>query len=123
MRNFNNFIENVPVINPSSNYLIIWDFIHSVIILFCVFYLPIEWITGATFIHIYKNEWMQFLIVSMIIFGIDILVNFNVGYFKRGMCIMNRREICLRYLKTSFICDLLSIVPLIVSLNFLEGAD
>ncbi|CAG9325145.1 unnamed protein product [Blepharisma stoltei] len=44
-------------------------------------------------------------------FIVDIIFNFNTGFFKRGILIMNRKLIAWNYLKTWFILDILSSFP------------
>lgn len=46
-----------------------------------------------------------------ICFGIDIILNFNTGFYKNGVLILNRKLIVISYLKSWFILDLLSTVP------------
>lgn len=51
------------------------------------------------------------------LFGIDILLTFNSGFYKNGMLIMNRLIITLTYLKTWFLLDVLSTFPYELVIN------
>lgn len=44
-------------------------------------------------------------------FLIDFFLNFNTGYFYKGVLIMNRKQIAINYLKKWFIFDLLASFP------------
>jgi hypothetical protein len=46
-----------------------------------------------------------------ILFGLDILLNFNTGIYKNGLLIMNRRLIMLDYLTSWFLIDVTSTFP------------
>lgn len=39
----------IKVYEPGSIYLTIWDFYHSIIILFSIYYIPVEWCMGLNF--------------------------------------------------------------------------
>lgn len=49
-------------------------------------------------------------------FLVDILVGFNTGYYDKGVLIMNRRHIALRYLESTFVFDLISSFPVFLGL-------
>lgn len=42
---------------------------------------------------------------------LDIFVQFNTGFYKRGNLIYNRTEICKNYIKSWFLIDLLASFP------------
>lgn len=46
-----------------------------------------------------------------VIFALDILMNFNTGYYNKGVVIMKRRIIILHYLTTWFIVDIFATFP------------
>jgi hypothetical protein len=51
-------------------------------------------------------------IFTIVIFSTDIIINFNTGYYVKGILIMNRTQIFKNYLKFWFWLDLLSTLPL-----------
>lgn len=53
-----------------------------------------------------------------IFFLLDILVNFNSGFYKKGVLVMSRKEIIFNYLKTWFALDMLASFPYSWFINF-----
>lgn len=45
-------------------------------------------------------------------FLLEIALNFNTGYYEKGILVMNRKSICLKYVKTWFFLDLFSSIPI-----------
>ena len=58
--------------------------------------------------------------IFIIILLIDIILNFNTGYFQRGTLILNRKEILKRYLRIDFWMESITILPSII-LNLLAS--
>lgn len=50
-------------------------------------------------------------LIMDIIFGIDILLNFNTGYYYKGTIIMKRSKVILNYISTWFVMDILASFP------------
>ena len=50
----------------------------------------------------------NFKILFSVLFFCDILINFNTGYFNKGLVVIDRKTIIIHYLKGEFIADLLS---------------
>jgi len=44
-------------------------------------------------------------------FILDIFVNFNTGYYSKGLLIMERKRIFVNYLKGAFAVDLVASIP------------
>lgn len=44
-------------------------------------------------------------------FMLDILINFNTGFYRKGVVVMKRRDIIFNYLKTWFWLDLIASFP------------
>lgn len=53
--------------------------------------------------------WLE--IVIDILFMVDIVLNFNTGFYSKEFRIMKRRDICIDYLRFWFWIDLVSSVP------------
>ncbi len=49
-----------------------------------------------------------------------IVVNFNTGFYRKGIVVMKRKDIVLNYLKTWFLLDLLASFPYNWVFNFDE---
>lgn len=48
------------------------------------------------------------------VFIIEILLNFNVAYYSRGMLVLNQRQIVQHYLKGKFIVDFIVLIPFLI---------
>jgi hypothetical protein len=53
-------------------------------------------------------------------FIVDMIINFNCGFYKKGVLIMTRKEIMINYLKTWFVLDALATFPYTWVINFEE---
>lgn len=49
--------------------------------------------------------------MSVVFFMLDVMLNFNVGFFIKGVLIMERQKIILNYLSTWFLCDFIASLP------------
>lgn len=97
--------------------LYIWDTIHSLFIIMSLLIQPLELVTFTRMDIEYDSKfWKIFPILCFVTFVSDILFNFNTGFYLRGICIMNRKEVMNNYLKKSFILDLFSLLPILDSL-------
>lgn len=59
----------------------IWDIVHFFAILFCTFYVPIEWVTLLDFSKIYGAYWILGLTFSLLIFIFNIISTMHTGYY------------------------------------------
>ena len=80
----------IPLISPDSNYLMIWDIIHSLIIIASIVIFPLEVAENISFIELYYNETIPLYIFSYLVLSVDLLLHLNIGYYEKGVCIMNR---------------------------------
>lgn len=108
--------EDKFVFYPLGPFCTCWDFMMTfTLIIFC-FYLP--------FYIAFINDFSYTTIIFDIIFSLDMLYNFNTGYFSKEhkKVIMDRKAIALKYLKSWFIIDILSILPIerILVFHYLE---
>lgn len=53
-------------------------------------------------------------------FIVDVFINFNTGFYRKGVVVMKRREIVFNYLRTWFILDFLASFPYSWFINFEE---
>lgn len=70
-------------------------------------YIPLK----TTFEINEKNYYNTFRFFFIMILFIDILLNFNTGYFHRGTLILQRKEILRRYLRLDFWIEFFSLLP------------
>lgn len=117
MKSIGNFFLNLPVLNPDSRVLYYWDIVHAIVIILANYFIPIEWAAGKNFFDLYGDLWVSFLYVSIGIFLLNIVINFNVGFYDQGLCSMNRKDIIYTYVRSQFLYDLVSTLPLILELN------
>lgn len=115
LANFN-FI-NIPTLDPTKTIRNIWDAFHFVIILFYLFKIPIELsFQVSIFQGISESEMFlgSFLAkLCFIFFVFDLIMNFNTGYYYKGMLVSDRMRITKKYIRSSFIFDGISIIPII----------
>ncbi|KAL4448668.1 hypothetical protein ABPG74_012757 [Tetrahymena malaccensis] len=113
----------VPIINPQSQILYIWDIIHSTMIILNLLIQPIEFVTYTHMELEYDDYfWKVFPYLCFTIFIVHIILNFNIGFYDRGICIMDRRQVMVNYFMKGFIWDLLALLPVIDSMAQFESA-
>ncbi|CAH8484321.1 unnamed protein product [Schistosoma guineensis] len=100
------------IIHPCSNFRFYWDLIMLLLLIANLIILPvaISFFNDDLSIH-----WIVFNCVSDTVFLIDIGVNFRTGIIKNNFAdeiMLNPKEIARQYLKTWFLLDLLSSLPL-----------
>lgn len=104
------------VYEPSKSFSSFWDFLHFLVILFNFFKIPVElsfeislfdflFEINAVFASFFEKFEFYFLLI-------DILVNFNTGYYTKGSLIISRKNIAKHYIKSNFFLDLLSFIPI-----------
>ena len=111
------------VFDPGKSFRSIWDAIHLLVIFFFFFKIPVE----LSFeINLFQqiSEMNYNLAWSLRHFGaiflfLDFYVNFNTGYYIKGSLIFSRKNIAKHYVKSSFLFDVLSFLPILFEvLNF-----
>ncbi|ESO05570.1 hypothetical protein HELRODRAFT_77257 [Helobdella robusta] len=112
------------VIHPCSNFRFYWDFIMLIFLIANLISLPVT----ITFFHDdLPNTWITFNAVSDTIFLMDLIINFRTGYITNTTTnyftgiiadnfadeiILEPHHIAVHYLKTWFLLDFLSSIPL-----------
>ena len=96
------------MIMPDSFYKQAWNhFIIYIILLTSAIYVPI---VICFFKLISKGQEFSNLFIDFC-FAVDIFLNFNTAYFEKGRIHDSRKEIWIRYLKTWFLLDLITMLP------------
>ena len=95
------------VIYPDATFKGVWDLVCLVFIIYQSILIPFRLCfevdaSGALF---------YFETIIDVSFMIDIIVNFNTGFYKKGYLVMKRKEIIKNYMKTWFFLDLLASFP------------
>jgi Ion transport protein len=95
------------VVYPDATFKGIWDLICLVLIIYQSIIIPFRlcFDVEASGIMYY---WETFIDC---VFMLDIFVNFNTGFYKKGYLVMKRREIIKNYLRTWFVLDVLASFP------------
>ncbi|KAL4495114.1 hypothetical protein ABPG72_007221 [Tetrahymena utriculariae] len=113
--------KSVKTIEPSSTILLYWDIIHILCIIFNIYYIIIEWVTEISFKSNYGLPWIISILISLSIFGIDMVLNFHKGFYYEGVCIYDKWKIAKFYMTKNFFFDMCAIIPLIVSIQEYSG--
>lgn len=95
------------IFDPSSIFLLLWESIMSVSILYCIIVIPFECAFDSA------NSFL-FTIIDWIIFSlfvIDILINFRVAYEDKKGTVYEGRSIGRHYIQTWLLFDVIATVP------------
>ena len=96
------------LIEYNGNFKTIWEVINSILVFYIFFVLPIR-ISFSSSSHFL---WETIDIFIDITFFVDLILKFFTPIYKGYELICDRKIIILTYLKTYFIIDLISIIPL-----------
>ena len=120
MKNGQNFclslLWKTPAISPVNRSLFFIKFSESILSLILIFYVPLN--ISFQIWKFYKNSTIFqifFFYVPLITYLIDIIINFNLGFYQRGSLIMNKVKICKHYFLNSFFLDIFSLFFLIMT--------
>ncbi|ESO08635.1 hypothetical protein HELRODRAFT_98055 [Helobdella robusta] len=100
------------IIHPCSNFRFYWDLFMLVLLIANLIILPVI----ISFFHDdLSTKWIVFNSISDTVFLTDLVINFRTGIIADNFAdevILDPRKIAIRYLKTFFILDLVSSIPL-----------
>jgi len=110
---YNNLIHKLKkVITPNNKIRILWDFYILLITFYDLFLLPLHLCFDVSFV----SDLLAFDIIVNISFFLDILVNFNTGYYSKGLLIMDRKRIAWHYGKKMVLVRFSCYIPLCIYL-------
>ena len=117
--NRKNMKKSAFVFFPDSNLKTVWDLTSFVFTMWQSMLVPyrISFDIEATGVFGY----FEYIIDSF--FMIDILVNFNTGYYKKGNLIMQRKYIVLNYVISWFFLDFFASLPYSWFLHYIFPTD
>mmetsp|Transcript_18159 Transcript_18159/g.36614 ORF Transcript_18159/g.36614 Transcript_18159/m.36614 type:complete len:611 (-) Transcript_18159:819-2651(-) len=96
-----------PVIDPDAEWKQTFDLIILVLILYSACAVPI-----AIAFAVESSGWQWYMEVSFsLLFLVDLVLNFNLGYYHDGLMVRTRKRIALRYFQGWFWIDAPSSVP------------
>lgn len=102
-----NFKQAAFVINPRSDLYRCLETVSSLCIFLTCLIVPFQ----ASFNSQSRTLW-AFAYIFDVLFLVDVLLRFCVGYFSKGTLITDRSLIRRRYLRGKFLPDLLTVIPL-----------
>ena len=110
-----------PVISPNNKWKLSWDILFAFFILFSILYTPFELSFKQNHIEFFNSYFKNFLSIykclKIIFFFIEIILNFNLAYFKKGVLITKRKNIAYNYLKSRFLLDILLLLIFLIFNN------
>lgn len=101
------FFSKMQVFDSSSSFMIFWNILHLLFILYFFFSIPLEaCFEVKLYEEIYGLYYLQY--TASFFFLCDILVKCNTAVYLKGKLNKDRKEIVKNYLKTSFLKDTIS---------------
>ena len=114
------------VFHPTRAFRIMWDTVHMMIIICYLYILPVNLSFGMNMLVFFELMVPQvcdfFKYFTMIFFFLDIVMNFNTAYYKKGELIYDRRRIVEHYVKHYLFYDLISLLYIFLKI-FLGNAQ
>ncbi|CAD8064276.1 unnamed protein product [Paramecium sonneborni] len=105
------FSSIIRPIKPDNLLKLYWDVVVFLILLINLLYIPLKIsfdITVVDGVDYFLDTLPQY------VFVFEILLNFNVAYYSRGVLVLNRGQIFKHYLKGKFILDFIVIIPFMI---------
>ena len=95
------------VVNPRSDLYRCWETVSSVCVFLTCLIVPFQ-----ASLNSHGSTLWAFTYIFDVLFLVDVLFRFCVGFFSKGTLITDRSLIRRRYLRGKFLLDLLTILPL-----------
>jgi hypothetical protein len=105
------------IIHPDNTYKSVFDIIGLILIVYQTYTVPL-----SICFNFSVSSLKFFDYFSDMFFLVDVILNFNLGFYYYGNLIMGRKEITLNYLKGWFCFDLLSSLPYTFIFDSLESS-
>jgi len=102
---------------PTSNLRLVWDFIVAIVTILNLLFIPIRIGFEMTFCDLCDSSF--FITFSLLMFFLDMILNFNTPYYSKGELIRDRFRLFKNYLFGRFIVDLFSLTYLLMT-NFID---
>lgn len=111
-----------PILDPRSKPKLAWDSLIMAIVLYSAILIPIE--VGFPDLE-FGVGWRSLSIVLDVLFCLDVVQNFVVGFYvsEEEPMVRDRRQIAYRYLSSWFIPDLLAVIPADYVINGVNTAS
>ncbi|KAL4505998.1 hypothetical protein ABPG72_013759 [Tetrahymena utriculariae] len=108
-------LEQIPVILPSSPLKFLWDLIFMILVIICLFYLPITISFGFIFSDLISQ---YYLIAIPTLILLNIFFKINTGYYEKGQVIISRLQIIQKYINKTLLKDIICVFPLIFTFYY-----
>lgn len=112
------YFDKIPILSPYGYGFTIWNFIMFCAISFKIFEIPL---LIAFSIEIDTSTFYLYQIPLFFIFILEIFMQFNIGFIKEGLVVLNRQKIKENYLRGKFIWDLISCSFFLLSILFKDS--
>lgn len=109
---------NLQVFHPTDNIRLIWDFLQMILTLICMIVIPVEICFEINFF----KHWLGISLnpLYIVLFSLDILMNFNTGYYLKGELVLSRDKICKNYMNSGLVFDCISLIYFLLKAIFKE---
>jgi len=101
----------IPIVYPSSVAKLIWDFINMIVIIVNLFLVPITVIFEFSYLSILSRE---IIYIMAYILVLDIIINLNTGFFKKGQVVKNHYDIFINYCAHNIFTDMFAVAPFVM---------
>ncbi|CAD8060336.1 unnamed protein product [Paramecium sonneborni] len=103
---------NISPITPNHTLKLLWDLFVFTILIINIIYIPLK----ISFEIQEQNGGIDFFLETLpqYVFICEILLNFNVAYYSRGVLVLNQLQIIKHYLKGKFITDFIVLIPFLI---------
>jgi hypothetical protein len=103
------------VFKPTANFRLFWNVFVVFITAVQMFIVSIELFVDKTISHSIANvDYLDIENFFILIFLIDIVFNFNTGYYQSGDVILSRKSIAKQYLRTLFPYDIIAFFGMVI---------
>ena len=117
MEKWVSILDKIPTILPSSRFTFFWNLISIIAIVCNLFAFSIDLIMGHEDMYFYYGwKWTGFNIVILLMYLLDIFINFNTATYTKGVILKSKAEISANYIKGSFFLDCIVLVPFITEM-------
>lgn len=89
-------LNKIPVLSPSGNFKFLWDIVMMIVIVAYLFMIPIEITFNKPLKDLFPYYILLFCNIALIL---DFILQWNFGYFEKGLPNMNRIQVMAKYFK------------------------
>lgn len=113
-------VKRIGVLHPHSLRRVTWDIIGLNLVVYDVLSIPVMFAWDVPLSR--SGPAFAMLLITLVFWGMDMVVGFNTGFFQDGTLILSRRRICLNYCRSWLAFDML-LVAMDLSVVLVEQGD